>query len=95
MTENVLLKLDEVERTDDILVHRKSLIIESNKLLDQLENIACENMSDVDCENLDIVNSNTSESKLRNVIPNFKSTYIWPWNLKPFGKKLKIYFFSS
>jgi hypothetical protein len=35
-----LLKLDEIEKTDDIIALRKSLIVESNKLLDQLETIA-------------------------------------------------------
>jgi len=29
--------LDEIEKTDDIIALRKSLIVESNKLLDQLE----------------------------------------------------------
>lgn len=37
-----LLKLDEIEKTDDIIHLRKSLIVTSNKLLDQLENIALE-----------------------------------------------------
>lgn len=35
-----LLRLDEIEKTDEIKDLRKSLIVASNKLLDQLETIA-------------------------------------------------------
>ena len=35
-----LLKLDEIEKKEDIIALRKSLIVMSNKLLDQLETIA-------------------------------------------------------
>ena len=60
-----MLKLDEIEKTDDIILQKKSLIVESNKLLDRLEIIAlngnqcCDHMTeaDTDCENLNIENS--------------------------------------
>lgn len=43
-----LLKLDEIEKTDDIIALRKSLIVTSNKLLDQLESKAMETPSSSD-----------------------------------------------
>lgn len=41
-----LLKLDEILKTDDIIHQRKQLIVASNRLLDQLEQIATEEKSE-------------------------------------------------
>jgi len=45
-----LLKLDEIERSDDIFALRKSLIVRSNKILDRLEQIASGIEPEVDNE---------------------------------------------
>jgi len=65
------LNLDEIEKTDDIIALRKSLIVESNKLLDQLETRALNadydqvSMAEADnnSENLNDEKSSTFDSK--------------------------------
>ncbi len=63
--------MDEIEKTDDIIALRKSLIVESNKLLDQLETRALNadydqvSMAEADnnSENLNDEKSSTFDSK--------------------------------
>lgn len=62
-----LLKLDEIERTDDIFALRKSLIVRSNKILDRLEQIASGVETEVETQDNENQSSNSeSPEKLTN-----------------------------
>lgn len=57
-----LLKLDEIERSDDIFALRKSLIVRSNKILDRLEQIASGIEPEVETKEDNEQQSSNSES---------------------------------
>lgn len=61
-----MLKLDEIEKTDDIIALRKSLIVESNKLLDQLESIALNTKQDCEEANMGEADNNSQTSNNEN-----------------------------
>ena len=68
-----LLKLDEIERSDDIFALRKSLIVRSNKILDRLEQIASGIEPEVDNEVNEKQSSNSeSPEKTSNDTSNEK-----------------------